>query len=181
MEMNGTKPEGIKETEAHASHLVTYQVCIDQQGEHQFDGTGQQFEDKAEALAHLAKVQRERPHAYLAALTYHRCDEKGEYCRPLVDGLAEKLGRIAGFANLGLRTSETLQAVASLLGRLRPSEEENPGQVAENLVLAVDGMVEQLQTLHDLFDNIEIQAGHFEAPAAANHEEHTAHPEPAMV
>lgn len=181
MEMNGTKPEGIQKTEAHASHLVTYQVCVDRDGEQVFDGTGQQFEDKAKALDHLAKVQRERPHAYLAALTYHRCDEKGDHSSPLVNGLAEKLGRIAGFANLGLRTTETLQAVASLLGRLRPSEEENPGQVAEDLVLAVDGMVEQLQTLHDLFDNIEIQAEHYEAPAPVCSERHSAHAEPAMV
>lgn len=175
------KTTGKMSPDDHASQLVTYQVCVDRDGEQVFDGTGQQFEDKAEAMAHLAKIQRERPHAYLAALTYHRCGENGEHSTPLVNGLAEKLDRIAGFANLGLRTTETLQAVASLLGRLRPSEEENPGQVAEDLVLAVDGMVEQLQTLHDLFDNIEIQAEHYEAPAPVCSERHSAHAEPAMV
>lgn len=181
MEMNGTKPESIKKTEAHSSHLVTYQVCVDRDGEHVFDGTGQQFEDKAEAMAHLTKVQRERPHAYLAALTYHRCDEKGEYSSPLVHGLTEKLGRIAGLANLGLGMTEKIQAVASLLGHLRPSEEEDPGQIAEDLVLALEGMVEQLQVLHDLFDNIEIKAEHHEAPAPVCSKPHSAHPEPAMV
>lgn len=181
MEMNGTKPAGMTSANAQPSHLVTYQVCVDREGEHQFDGTGQQFEDKAEALTHLAKVQRERPHAYLAALTYHRCDEHGEHSSPLVHGLTEKLGRIAGLANLGLGMTEKLQAVASLLGHLRPSEEEDPGQIAEDLVLALEGMVEQLQTLHDLFDNIEIKAEHHEAPAPVCSEEHSAHGEPAMV
>lgn len=181
MKMNGTKPEGIQKAEAQISQLATYQVCVDREGEHPFDGTGQQFEDKAEALAHLAKVQRERPHAYLAALTYHRCDEKGEHNRPLMHGLTEKLGRIAGLANLGLGMTEKLQAVASLLGRLRPSEEEHPEQVAEDLVLVLEGMVVQLQNLHELFDSIEINAEQCEGSAAATPEERSAHLEPAMV
>jgi len=166
----------------HPSHLVTYQVCVDREGEHLFDGTGQQFEDKAEALAHLATVRRERPHAYLAELTYHRCDQNGENSGSHAHGLTERLDRIAGFASLGLSTTETLQAVASLLGRLRPSEEENPGQVAEDLVLALDGMVGQLQVLHDLFDNIEIKAEHYEAaPAVVSRKKESAQLESAMV
>lgn len=181
MEVNGIKSTGKMSPDGHASQLVTYQVCVDRDGEQVFDGTGQQFEDKAEAMAHLAKIQRERPHAYLAALTYHRCDKQGEYSSPLMHGLTEKLGRIAGLANLGLGMTEKLQAVASLLGHLRPSEEEDPGQIAEDLVLALEGMVEQLQMLHDLFDNIEIQAGHDGAPVVENHEQHSAHAEPAMV
>lgn len=175
------KTTGKMSPDGHASHLVTYQVCVDRDGDQVFDGTGQQFEDKAEAMAHLAKVQRERPHAYLAALTYHRCDEHGEHSSPLVHGLTEKLGRIAGLANLGLGMTEKLQAVASLLGHLRPSEEEDPGQIAEDLVLALEGMVEQLQFLHELFDGIEVKTGYYAGAPAVTNCEDSAHPEPAMV
>lgn len=92
---------------------------------------------------------------------------------------AENLERIADFARFGMRTTETLQAMASLLGRLRPSEEDKPEQVAEDLVLALSGMVAQLQIIHDLFDNIDIKAGQDEAPVATR--EQSTHHEPAMV
>ena len=55
--------------------LVLYQVCVDQPGEFLFDGTGQLFDDRIEALTHLEKTQRTRPHAYLSTVTYQRCAE----------------------------------------------------------------------------------------------------------
>ncbi len=55
--------------------LVTYQVCVDHPGEFPFDGTGQTFNDVDEALAHLWQTRRTRPQAYLATVTYQRCDE----------------------------------------------------------------------------------------------------------
>ena len=93
----------------------------------------------------------------------------------------EKLGRIAGLANLGLRKTETLQAVVSLLGRLRPSEEDDAEQIADDLVIAVEGMVAQLQFLHELFDGIEVKTGFYAGAPTLINRQHSAHPEPAMA
>lgn len=93
----------------------------------------------------------------------------------------EKLERIAGLANLGLRMTEKLQAVASLLGRLKPSEEDDAGQIADDLVIAVEGMVAQLQFLHELFDGIEVKTGYYAGAPTVTNREDAAHPEPAMV
>lgn len=186
MEVNGTKPAGMTSSEAHPSHLVLYQVCVDRDGDDPFEGTGVQHADKAQAMAHLKETQKKKPYAYLASVTYQRCIEHGKKeFNPLspheTQAVADNLESIASFARLGLRSTETLQAVASLFGRLRPSEEHDPGQIADDLVIAVEGMVEQLQTLHELFDNIEIKSGYYEgASSLATTTRSDAH-EPAMV
>jgi len=73
MEAQGTANISAEATEPGT--LVTYQVCVDRPGDFPFDGTGQLFDDRSEALTHLERTQRTRPHAYLATVTYQRCDE----------------------------------------------------------------------------------------------------------
>lgn len=59
----------------HQQNFVEYQVCVDQEGEPPFDGTGTQFTEKAVALEHLKEVRLIQPHAYLATVTYQRCSD----------------------------------------------------------------------------------------------------------
>lgn len=184
MEMNGTKPAGMTSSETHPSHMVLYQVCVDREGEGPFDGIGVQHEDKAEALVRLKETQQSRPYAYLATVTYQRWNadmKPPEQAEGQDQVSTEKLERIAGLANLGLRMTEKLQAVASLLGRLKPSEEDDAGQIADDLVLALEGMEGQLQFLHELFDGIEVKTGYYDGAPLATNREQPSQPEPAMV
>ncbi|MGC3974142.1 MAG: hypothetical protein QM771_07135 [Nitrospira sp.] len=187
MEMDGTKSAGMMRKEATPSRSILYQVCVDHPGEEPFDGTGVQFDDHAKALAHLKDTQRTKPQAYLAAVTYQRCDANGEFAilqprseRP-TPSTADNLESIESFAGHGLRAIHTLQALTRVLGYLQPSEEEEPGQIADDLVAVMKGLTPQLQTIYDAFDNIEIRAQTDSARTASSDHGHTAQHEPAMV
>lgn len=56
--------------------LVLYQVCVDRTGDAPFDGTGELYDDKGRALDHLEETRQTRPYAYLATVTYQRCDDE---------------------------------------------------------------------------------------------------------
>jgi hypothetical protein len=61
--------------EPEGGALLTYQVCADQVEGFSYDGTGSSFTDVDEALTELRKARRRHPQAYLATVTYQRCDE----------------------------------------------------------------------------------------------------------
>lgn len=56
--------------------LTLYQVCTDRPGEFPYDGTGAMYDDFKAAMTQLTDVRAKgRPHAYLATVTWQRCEE----------------------------------------------------------------------------------------------------------
>lgn len=190
MHVNGTKPVGMMSTEAHPSHVVLYQVCVDRDGDAPLDGTGVQFDDQAKAILHLEETQQAKPYAYLATVTYQRWNENGAerarheqgcQCGGKNQFSAENMESIASFSRHGMRATERLQALRNLLSQIRPAEGQDPVKLVADLVIAVRGMDAYLQTIHDAFDNIGIRAEPDDAlPSFANMESASQN-EPAMV
>ena len=69
-------PQASTETyDAPITHLLAYLVCVDQPGMPAFDSPGGAIhEDLSEALEELRKTRHRWPDAYLASVTYQRCD-----------------------------------------------------------------------------------------------------------
>jgi hypothetical protein len=139
--------------------LVAYQVCVDREGDFPFDATGTQFNDKAETIEHLKETRETRPWAYLSTVTFRRCTDEALPEPPPARTYLTQADWILSFADHGLEAARALQALCNLLSKVEPSGEDHSQneETIWDFARATGGMLTQLRTIDECFDNIQVR------------------------